>query len=519
MDAASIGRPTFGGLASGLDTSALLDGLLAVERIPLQRIEQQREDVSSQRGLMRELNTKLLALRTASQQLDNRTPSGAEATATEEFLSYQGVSTDEEVVQVSASSGAAPGDIEIVVNELARASREFSTAFTEETSASALAFGESITIALDNADPDAIPEAIEATTITITNDEEGSVVSLADLRDRINTSADNGGKVRADILRESDDVQRLVLTSAEAGPENQITVTGAITTDEALREEARGSRFTVFGQSIERSSNVVDDVLTGITLRLEKLSEIEDPDLVVADGEDPVDPVRLAETVTVEIDVDEVASKLEAFTTAYNDVMSFMDRQFRFNEATGTAGPLSGDSTLRRIQSDLRGFVADGFRFQGNPNNPFTNQGQGGTISGVGIDIGGGGTLSIDREKLEEALALDALSVREFFSGRPIPESLIPETDPDSNEPPPPTYDNGFAELFSTRLDELTRSGDGLLAERDAAYVRRLDDFDDSIDRFSRRIEKREETLIQRFSDLERIVAGLQSQQGFLGSL
>ena len=80
-------------------------------------------------------------------------------------------------------------------------------------------------------------------------------------------------------------------------------------------------------------------------------------------------------------------------------------------------------------------------------------------------------------------------------------------------------FDEGFASLFSTQLEQLVRSGDGTLAERDNAYDRRLREFDDSISRFESRLAQREESLILRFSELERVVAGLQNQQGFLSSI
>ena len=81
MGIRSIGRPTFGGLATGLDTTALLDGLLAIERLPLQRIQARRDEIDTQRGLMRDLNTKLLALRTAAQAVDKLSFLGEEGVA------------------------------------------------------------------------------------------------------------------------------------------------------------------------------------------------------------------------------------------------------------------------------------------------------------------------------------------------------------------------------------------------------------------------------------------------------
>ena len=79
MTTGLIGRPTFGGLASGLDTNALLAGLLEIERIPLNRIESNRAELANQRSLMRDLNSRLVKLREASQALDNRNFAGTGA--------------------------------------------------------------------------------------------------------------------------------------------------------------------------------------------------------------------------------------------------------------------------------------------------------------------------------------------------------------------------------------------------------------------------------------------------------
>ena len=117
----------------------------------------------------------------------------------------------------------------------------------------------------------------------------------------------------------------------------------------------------------------------------------------------------------------------------------------------------------------------------------------------------------MNKEKLEEALALDPLSVREFLSGRVGPN---PDTQVGGD-----VWEEGFATRIASSLEQIVRSGDGTLANRDKAFERRIRDFDDSIERFERRLGKREETLIQRFAELERIVSGLQGQQGFLASL
>jgi flagellar hook-associated protein 2 len=527
------GRPTFGGLASGLDTNALLKGLLEIERQPLNRIEARRSEVDNQRGLVRQLNSRLLALRDSASALDNRNTKLSSESTSEELLKYKGSSTNEDVVEVTAGAGASPGDIQVRVEQLARGSRRFSTAFTADKpqDATALTAGQSITIALPNADPDANPP-VEATSLTITADT--GTISLASLRDRINTSADNGGKVRADILQVSEGSYQLVLSSTESGSKNELQITGdlglqAVNPDGS--DNAQSAVFHLFGQRIERQSNVVEDVLTGVTLKLNSVAKRD------------VNDQPITETVSIAVDVEAIATAFEGFIDNYNDVLSFLDNQSKYNETTKTAGPLSGDFMLRDVQRQLREAVSLAYRFEANPNNPYApgvdKTGKpvpGGSITGIGIEVASGGRLRLNRERLEEVLAEDPLSLREFLSGnegskvqnqqaidaakafnarpevvaKPILRRPVPEES---------KWEAGFFTEIGERLESIVRSGDGLLAQRDKLFGDRLKTIDNSIDQFNSRLALREETLIQRFSALERVVSGLQNQQGFLSSL
>ena len=529
------GRPTFGGLASGLDTNALLEGLLQIERAPLNRIEARRSEIQNQQSLIRQLNTRLLALRDAAAALDDRNSRLTNASTKEEFLKYTGSSSNDGVVEVVATAGASVGEIQVRVDQLARGSRRFSTTFSaaSASAATALAQGQSVTIALPNGDPNAFPP-VEATSITIAADT--GPMSLATLRDRINSSEDNGSKVRADVLQVSTGVFRLVLTSNETGfPRGQLSISGDLSLEAPAADgsdDATSAQFQLFGQTIMRDSNVVDDVLTGISLKLKGIAELDENDQPIT------------ETVTVAIDSNAIAAEVEKFISAYNDVVSFLDNQSRYNETTKTAGPLSGDFMLRQIQNRLRNVVSTPFAFQQNPNNPFGPGGRdaddrpisGGTVSAVGIQVIAGGRLRLDRERFDEALARDPNLVNEFLSGRArdtiqnqraIDEanaynaSLPPDAPRSARRAVPAEdfWDAGFFTQIGEELESIVRSGDGLFAERDKLFEDRLKTIDRSIDQFNSRLALREETLIQRFSALERIVSSLQNQQGFLSSL
>lgn len=526
------GRATFGGLASGLDTSAIIEGLMQIERQPLQRIQSRRSEVESQRSLIRQLNSRLLALRDAARGLDNRNSNQTSAALNEEFFKYTSSSTNEDVVRVKAGFGAAPGDIQVRVDQLARGSRRFSTplsvASPDQTvdDVVALAQGQSITISLADGDPDAPDEEDRPTSITITADDGD--LSLAQLRSRINTSSDNGGKVRADILQISEGQFRLVMSSAGTGEDNQLSVTGDLAlAAETADDLAQSASFQIFGQTITRQSNDVDDVLTGITLELRGVAERDEND----------EPI--SETVSIQPDTEAMSSAIEDFIDAYNGVVSFIDAQSKYDETTKSSGPLSGDFMVREVQRRLREIVSRGYKFEESPNNPFAPGGvdangrprAGGAISAIGIRITGNGRLELDRNRFEEALAQDPSSVRDFLSGVDgetvhnqgeidrINAYNAAHPDDPKPVPDPYTWDDGFFTAVGRQLEEIVRSGDGLLAQRDSQFATRLKDIDASIDRFNLRLADREELLVQRFTALERIVSTFQNQQGFLGRL
>jgi flagellar capping protein FliD len=57
---------------------------------------------------------------------------------------------------------------------------------------------------------------------------------------------------------------------------------------------------------------------------------------------------------------------------------------------------------------------------------------------------------------------------------------------------------------------------DGLFDARRASIGRQIRDFDSQIESQERRLESLEETLVAKFSALEKLLSGLQSQSAFL---
>lgn len=455
-----------GGLATGIDSASLIEGLIAFERRPLELVQQRKTELETQRSLFRELNTRLLALRDAAADLDNRNAGLSAASFDEELLVHAASSADETIVQASAGGNAAPGSYDVHVEQLATVGRRISTTFADDTAIIANA-GDTLTVDYGGSSP-----------IALTVGAGGA--SLQDLRDGINSDPNNGGNVHADVLFDGT-AYRLVVSGTQTGAANDLTLTttvagqaGAPFEDAALAQTAQDARIQVLGVTIDRPGNAISDALPGLTLTLRGAHA------------NPTDTTR----VDVTRDDAAVQEKVQAFVDAYNSVVNFLEAQSRFDETQGAGGPLSGDPTLRSIQSKVRGALVQQYGF---PGNPFTSLGE------LGVNLDREGRLSLDAAALTAALDQNPLAVRQVLGGDDTADGVLT--------------------ALSKALDPITEPATGTLALRDDTFDQRLDSLDRQIERFEQRLEKREELLVRQFAQLEAVVAGLQSQSNSLQGL
>jgi flagellar hook-associated protein 2 len=461
----AVGSIKFGGLASGIDTSAIIDALMDVERLPIKRMETDRADVVKRQGLMRELNTMLLALREAARGIDNRSDSLTAVASKEELLATSAQSADESILGASSSGSAAPGTYSVRVEQLATAARSVTAAYGAATDLVGQN-GDTLSIAYGG-----------AASIALTLD---GTESLQDVAALINEDADNDGSVRASILDDGQGGFRLVIVGADVGTDDDVTVTTSILgplgvpfIDPALSQSATDAELVVFGVPITRDTNEVSDVIPGVTLRL---TGTNDPNVATD-----------AVTVTVSRDGDAIAAKLQTFVDAYNAIREFSLRQSTYDTINKKAGPLSGDLGLRLSEKAAQDVLGRSFTFAGNP---FSS------VSSIGIEFEKGGKLSLDRTVLDAALASDPDSVRQLLAGDGTTD--------------------GAATALARALEPVVRSGDGILAERLDATKDEIDDIDDRIERAEARLGRIEESLTRRFTALEQLISAFQSSSSFL---
>jgi len=172
--------------------------------------------------------------------------------------------------------------------------------------------------------------------------------------------------------------------------------------------EASNARFKMNGIELERErNNNIDDVLSGVNLTLKQKSE---------------GPF----TLNVKSESGTAKEDILAFVEAYNNYLETalgagkVSQGLLVNDARKRkleSGILSGDSTLRRLTTNLKGLMIRAYPAKTKPHYK--------VLASIGLhtgDIGASwsdirrGLLQVDDKKLEAALSQHPLSVKELFS-------------------------------------------------------------------------------------------------------
>lgn len=348
---------TFGGLASGLDTGAIIEQLLAVEARPLQRLDQRRASLVGQQGQFGTFRSKLQNLEKALTDLSDA----------KELSLFNTTTSDDTKVRVSGSAGANPGAFDVEVTQLATSRSE------------AFAFDDIDTTTFGDGK---LNFTVNGETTAVTVDATDTV---QDIRDKIN-SGDAG--VRATIINDGSQFQ-LVISSEKTGADNRFTVTtdGFNGIDPLTRngpgqvlEAGDDAIFSIDGLTITSDSNDVDDSVDGLTFEL----------LGTTESGTPVE-------VSIARDVTAIGDRLNEVAEAYNDVLTYINSQDR------------SDVALRGVKSQLQSTFqdsldsADGFSLT--------------ALSQIGFETVGG-RLQLNRSDLEDAIDDDFNAFLEVFTGK-----------------------------------------------------------------------------------------------------
>jgi flagellar hook-associated protein 2 len=180
----------------------------------------------------------------------------------------------------------------------------------------------------------------------------------------------NNGTMTFTFLDTAGDVNMLVIDSSNLNPSDP--------SNWVFTEQTKGQ-----DGYINRSSNTVDDVISGVTLYLHDTTE--------AGGEE----------ITLTRNIKSVRAKLNSMITAYNAVVVYLQEKTGYNDELKTAGVLMGDYIISTIRNKIRtpiisktsGFIEDLDTFL--------------LPIHLGLEIDRDGLLSLDSNVFDEAIAED----------------------------------------------------------------------------------------------------------------
>jgi len=316
------------GISSGLDVESLVTQLVAADiGGPARRLDRQEASYLSKVTALGSLKGAVSGFQSA-------------LTGISSGSTYQGKSassTDAAAVGITANKGARPSNYSVSVSALATA-QSLALAGTAFSSIS------------DPVGTGTVSITDGAATTTITVDSNNN--SLAGLADAINASA---VKATANIVNDGSGY-RLLLTADETGLTNALTIAVSSDSDGNDTDNAGLSRFAsanltqtvaasdaafaVNGLAMSSSKNTVTTAIEDVTLTLNKIS---------ASGE----------TVNLSIadDTSSISTSFNGFLKGYNDLMKTLNELSGYNSATGRGSVLTGDATIRTLQSNLRSLV------------------------------------------------------------------------------------------------------------------------------------------------------------------
>lgn len=433
---------------TSLDPQTLATQLAGYDIAAMQTaLKKQTNSLAAQKAALTALRTAMSDFRTAITGL-NKTDSG--------MLQNVATTNIEGIANVTASSSAQKGTYNLFVQQLASAHQ----------------------ISFDDMTDESIKDATGTMTITINGKsmdiDMDDVQSLSDLTKKINTNNDKDAPgVTASLIR-TDGKVSLMLSSDESGKDNVVTL------DTSNMDAASAQKFSSFetitqarnaefklGESdkvYESSSNTLDKLIDGVTIKLTKAQK---------DGDEPL---------RIDIGVDNTATKeqMQAFVDAFNTLKSELGKLTNSGSDGKDRGAFAGDAGIASLERDLNNLLRQTF---GDKN-----------MTDYGITAARDGTLSIDSTKLDKALLNDPQGLNDLFNGK-----------------------DGLIKGMDKSMDKYLNTSNGLLKGRQETLDRQQSEIDTRTDKIQARYDTSYNRYLKQFTQLQSIMTQMNNTMSMFG--
>jgi len=342
------------GLASGLDTTALISSVMQVEAIPQTLLKYKSQDLQSMVSALQGLNSKVAALATQ-----------AAAAAKPGALDLNTATTSSDKVTATTTAAAKAGSIDFQVTKLAQ------TQVTVTPTVNAVVGWPYSTLTINSGGVNYTIEPLSS--------------NLDDVVKSVNAA---GAGVTATKVAVGAGEYRLQFTATKSGEAGKFTVTdpAATFTDVKAAQDAEVVLWPTsppeFQATIKSSTNTFTDLLPGVSVTAKEVSAA---------------PV----TLTVARDDAGITKLASELVSGVNGIFSYVASKTAVTSTTNTsgtsttAGIFAGDSAVRSVNQSI--LSAASLPVGTPPRSP----------SEIGISITKTGTMEFDEKKFSAALAAD----------------------------------------------------------------------------------------------------------------
>jgi len=405
-------------VGSGLNVTQIVDALIDAERVPREtQINQKIEERTVSISALGEVKTELSTFKENLGYLESTNTNGLVVNSTDDAVSI--VSNGKIAVQPFAHS--------FEVTQLAAKHTLAFTGFADTTSSTGVT---DLTIDFGNWDagpPAAFTPRTGNTTANLTI--PPGTDSLADIANVIN-SAEIG--ITANVIRVGDGNFALTLVGTE-GAQNQIRITAensGIRNDDLSYDpqtnaadapheiiEGTDAEMYIDGVFVSRDSNMVDDLVSGVSITLNKLS------------------TNVA-TISATYDKDIAQETLRLFVEEMNFMLKKLNElTYRGTPGGDDSGPLAGDPLMRSYLNTLKSMTIKPIPgFQADPV----------YLSNFGVMTERDGTLSVNATRFEQFFEANPDAFAALMDSRAVTDSNLVQAELTGNlwEPGVYLYDN-----------------------------------------------------------------------------
>ena len=457
------------GKGSGIDILKLARDLTDVEKVPAE--ERINEEKAATEAKISALAVLKYNVQTLIDQLNGLNDASELATPT-------ATSADTTKVSVVSTDGTAKNGIsDISVTTLAKSQRNKSNQYSSKTQA--LNGGSSFTLTLT-------PGTGTAKTVTVAagNDTPQGVVSA------INSS---GMGITATLLAEdSSGSNYRIMLSGTTGATNSFVVSSNLTdSDLGFHDTSNGNSvdnsgtksmqnpgdasLTYNGQAITRSSNTLNDVISGVTISLNATHS-----------------GGATTSINVVSDRSTLKTKLEDLVTTYNSVQYALDEiSDSESEDEDVGGALAKDlQVIRTVRDTVYSAITQ---------NSTTTSGSITGLRDIGVTLTSTGNLSMNEATYDSVAATSFDDISVMLSAGTTNQSR---------------YDGqsqGFAIDAVKKLENLTDSISGIFATRTQSAQNALSDYSKELADLETRMDSLYERYISQFTIMENLVNQLNS--------